>query len=239
MARVWSARDEGAKLLYGRGPGLPPVNCKKKLNLLFTPNCIWTLTVLHRRKQPRKLWSNMQYMKGNMQSMQWNMQNMQNNIHNMLLNAKLHGAVCTIWKICTHTLALLNKLNIGRQSALWKWRLPRHAGRKHARSHAVCASVTITPLFFSVTSHVLVSFVTLLRALHRLSTVFLSVLSLGKICLAGRVMASGLGPPQLRRVRRGSSCFKRVQSISAGPFDTCCCRCCFAGLWSKWSESHP
>ncbi len=43
-----------------------------------------------------------------------------------------------------HTLALLNKLNIGRQSTLWKWRLPRHAGRKHARSHAVCAGVTIS-----------------------------------------------------------------------------------------------
>ncbi len=128
-----------------------------------------------------------------------------------------------------HTLALLNQLNIGRQSALWKWRLPRHAWRKHARSHAVCAGVTITPLFFSVNSHVLVSFVTLLLALHRLSTVFLSVLSLGKICLAVRVMASGSGPPQLRRVRRGSSCFKRVQSISASPFVTCCCRCCFAG----------
>jgi hypothetical protein len=31
----------------------------------------------------------------------------------------------------THTLALLNKLNICRQSALWKWRLPRHAQRVH------------------------------------------------------------------------------------------------------------
>jgi hypothetical protein len=44
----------------------------------------------------------------------------------------------------THTLALLNKLNIGRQSALWKWRLSRHAGRTHARSHAVFAGATIS-----------------------------------------------------------------------------------------------
>ncbi len=88
-------------------------------------------------------------------------------------------------------------------------------------------------LFFPITTHVLVSFVTLLRTLHPLSAVLLSVLSLSlslsKNCLEVRVMASGWGPPQLRRVRRGSSCFKRVQSTSAGPSDTCCCRCCFAG----------
>ena len=52
---------------------------------------------------------------------------------------------CSDFFVKTHTLALLNKLNIGRQSALWKWRLPRHVGRTHARTHAVCACVAITP----------------------------------------------------------------------------------------------
>jgi hypothetical protein len=68
---------------------------------------------------------------------------------------------------------------------------------------------------------------------HSISTLnypSLGALSLEKKnCLEVRVMASGWGPPQLRRVRRGSSCFMRVQSISAGPSDTCCCRRCFAG----------
>jgi hypothetical protein len=65
---------------------------------------------------------------------------------------------------------------------------------------------------------------------HPLATILLSVLSQTKrICLEVRVMASGWGPPQLRRVRGGSSCFKRVQSVSAGPSDTCRCRRCFAG----------
>jgi hypothetical protein len=48
----------------------------------------------------------------------------------------------------------------------------------------------------------------------------LGALSRKKNCLEVRVMVSGRGPPQLRRVRRGSSCFKRVQSISAGPSET-------------------
>ena len=85
-------------------------------------------------------------------------------------------------------------------------------------------------LFFPITTYALVSFVTLLRTPHPLATILLSVLSQTKrICLEVRVMASGWGPPQLRRVRRGSSCFKRVQSVSAGPSDSCCCRRCFAG----------
>ena len=76
-------------------------------------------------------------------------------------------------------------------------------------------------LFFPITTYALVSFVTLLRTPHPLATILLSVLSQTKrICLEVRVMASGWGPPQLRRVRRGSSCFKRVQSVSAGPSDT-------------------
>ena len=85
-------------------------------------------------------------------------------------------------------------------------------------------------LFFPITTYALVSFVTLLRTPHPLATILLSVLSQTKrICLEVRVMASGWGPPQLRRVRRGSSCFKRVQSVSAGSSDSCCCRRCFAG----------
>jgi hypothetical protein len=85
-------------------------------------------------------------------------------------------------------------------------------------------------LFFPITTCALVSFVTLLRTPHPLATILLSVLSQTKrICLEVRVMASGWGPPQLRRVRRGSSCFKRVQSVSAGSSDSCCCRRCFAG----------
>ena len=85
-------------------------------------------------------------------------------------------------------------------------------------------------LFFPITTYALFSFVTLLRTPHPLATILLSVLSQTKrICLEVRVMASGWGPPQLRRVRRGSSCFKRVQSVSAGSSDSCCCRRCFAG----------
>ncbi len=129
----------------------------------------------------------------------------------------------------THTLALLNKLNIGRQSALWKWRLPRHAGRKHARSHAVCAGATIF-CSSSQSLHTSPSPSLPCYALYIHSQLSFSRCSLSKkICLEVRVMASGWGPPHLRCVRRGSSCFKRAQSISAGPSDTCCCRRYFAG----------
>jgi hypothetical protein len=41
------ARDDGAKMLHGRGSALPPVNHKKNIEASIQTNCMRTLTVLN------------------------------------------------------------------------------------------------------------------------------------------------------------------------------------------------
>jgi hypothetical protein len=57
----------------------------------------------------------------------------------------------------THKLALLNKLNIGRQSALWKWRLPRHVLAVHIYSARLFLKIEYYSMFTSKLVAALVS----------------------------------------------------------------------------------
>jgi hypothetical protein len=66
----------------------------------------------------------------------------------------------------TNILALLNKLNMGRHSALWKWRFHAMLGaRTHARAQFVHV-LLVPPLLLSVTLRVFVYSANLLLALR-------------------------------------------------------------------------
>ncbi len=106
-------------------------------------------------------------------------------------------------------LYFIDKLKRGRYSALWK----RHAGRVCARAHAICAGVAVSSSPAFPCSLIWDFFSTLLLSPLWLSNVFLSMLSLKKICLAVRVMASCPLAPLLRGFLGGSSCCMRVEDI--------------------------